>query len=87
MATERALEGSVGVPHRASVRRPNLADLEAAAALVGFGDASRVVLTGFRSWRGLLTAADDLAQRWNVEIIPTVGSGGGYVDIVVRKRS
>src|SRR5450759_3865343 len=61
------------------------ADLEAAAWLVSAGLATRVVLTGFPSWPGLLWHAYRLAESANVVILPTVVRPGGRVDIVITR--
>jgi hypothetical protein len=64
---------------------PGFADLEAAVALVEAGLATRVVLTGFPSWPGLLWQAYQLAEAANVMILPTVVRPGGRVDIVIAR--
>src|SRR5450756_1875831 len=64
---------------------PGLADLEAAAWLVSAGLATRVVLTGFPSWPGLLWHAYRLAESADVLILPTVVRPGGRVDIVITR--
>ena len=64
---------------------PGFADIEAAVALVETGLASRVVLTGFPSWPGLLWQAYQLAEAANVLILPTVIRPGGRVDIVIAR--
>jgi hypothetical protein len=64
---------------------PGFADLEAAVALVEAGLATRVVLSGFPSWPGLLWQAYQLAEAANVLILPTVVRPGGRVDIVVTR--
>ena len=56
---------------------PGLADLEAAVALVSAGLATRVVLTGFPSWPGLLWRAYQLADAATSLILPTVVRPGG----------
>jgi hypothetical protein len=65
--------------------RPGLDDLEAAVALVQAGLASRVILTGFPSWPGLLWRAYQLAGETGVQILPTVVRPGGHVDIVISR--
>jgi hypothetical protein len=65
--------------------RLGLADLEAAVELVAGGVATRVVLTGFPSWPGLLWRAYQLAENANVLIIPTVVRPGGKVDIEITR--
>ncbi len=64
---------------------PGFADIEAAVALVETGLATRVVLTGFPSWPGLLWQAYQLAETSNVMILPTVVRPGGRVDIVIAR--
>ena len=64
---------------------PGLGDLEAAIAMVEAGVASRVVLSGFPSWPGLLWRAYQLAEANNVTILPTVVRPGGLVDIVISR--
>ena len=66
---------------------PGLADLEAAVGLVSAGLATRVVLSGFPSWPGLLWRAYQLAADSDVLILPTVVRPGGRVDIVVTRNS
>jgi hypothetical protein len=65
---------------------PGLADLEAAAGLVSAGLATRVVLSGFPSWPGLLWRAYQLADTSGLLIIPTVVRPGGRVDIVITRE-
>jgi hypothetical protein len=65
---------------------PGLSDLEAAVALVSAGLASRVVLSGFPSWPGLLWRAYQLADTDDVLILPTVVRPGGKVDIVITRE-
>lgn len=64
---------------------PGLADLEAAVSLVSAGLATRVTLSGFPSWPGLLWRAYQLADTADVLILPTVVRPGGKVDIVVTR--
>jgi hypothetical protein len=64
---------------------PGLADLEAAVGLVSAGLATRVVLSGFPSWPGLLWRAYQLADASGLLIIPTVVRPGGKVDIVITR--
>jgi hypothetical protein len=66
-------------------REPALYDLEAAVGLVSAGLATRVVLTGFPSWPGLLWHAYRLAESADVLILPTVVRPGGRVDIVITR--
>ena len=66
---------------------PGLADLEAAVGLVSAGLATRVVLSGFPSWPGLLWRAYQLAETTGVLILPTVVRPGGRVDIVITRDS
>jgi hypothetical protein len=69
----------------ASMLEPGFSDIEAAVALVEAGLASRVVLTGFPSWPGLLWQAYQLAEAADVLILPTVSRPGGRVDIVIAR--
>lgn len=64
---------------------PSVYDLEAAVELVVAGLATRVILSGFRSWPGLLWRAHQLADESDVLIIPTVVRPGGRVDIVITR--
>jgi hypothetical protein len=64
---------------------PGLADVEAAVSLVSTGLATRVVLTGFPSWPGLLWRAYQLADATGVLILPTVVRPGGRVDIAITR--
>jgi hypothetical protein len=64
---------------------PGLADLEAAVGLVSAGLATRVVLSGFPSWPGLLWRAYQLAETTDVLILPAVVRPGGKVDIVITR--
>jgi hypothetical protein len=64
---------------------PGLADLEAAVGLVSAGLATRVILSGFPSWPGLLWRAYQLADTSDVLILPTVVRPGGKVDIVITR--
>ena len=64
---------------------PGLADLEAAVGLVAAGLATRVILSGFPSWPGLLWRAYQLADTTDVLILPTVVRPGGKVDIVITR--
>lgn len=66
---------------------PALGDLEAAVGLVSAGLATRVVLTGFPSWPGLLWHAYRLAEEADVLILPTVVRPGGRVDIIITRES
>lgn len=66
---------------------PGLADLEAAVGLVSAGLASRVILSGFQSWPGLLWRAYKLADTTGVLILPTVVRPGGRVDIVITRET
>jgi hypothetical protein len=66
---------------------PGMGDLEAAVGLVAAGLASRVVLSGFPSWPGLLWRAYQLADSTGVLILPTVVRPGGKVDIVITRDS
>jgi hypothetical protein len=68
-------------------REPGIADLEAAVALVSAGLATRVTLTGFPSWPGLLWRAYQLAEDADVTILPTVVRPGGKVDLAVTRDS
>jgi hypothetical protein len=80
--TEAGTPGSAAEP---SMLEPGFADIEAAVALVETGLASRVVLSGFPSWPGLLWQAYQLAESANVLILPTVVRPGGRVDIVIAR--
>lgn len=83
LAAEAALAGeAAGTLHE---YEPGLADLEAAVSLVSAGLASRVVLSGFPSWPGLLWRAYQLAGTADVLILPTVVRPGGKVDIVITR--
>jgi hypothetical protein len=66
---------------------PGLGDLEAAVGLVAAGLASRVILSGFPSWPGLLWRAYQLAETSGVLILPTVVRPGGRVDIVITRET
>jgi hypothetical protein len=66
---------------------PGFPDIEAAVALVEAGLATRIVLTGFPSWPGLLWQAYQLAEAAGVQILPTVVRPGGKVDIVITRNS
>ena len=82
---EHAPEDGAG-PDDLAVTRPGIGDLEAAVALVHDGIATRIVLTGFPSWPGLLWNAYHLADDYNVLILPTVVRPGGKVDIVITRE-
>jgi hypothetical protein len=47
--------------------------------------ATRVILSGFPSWPGLLWRAYQLADTTDVLILPTVVRPGGKVDVVVTR--
>jgi hypothetical protein len=68
-------------------QEPGFADIEAAVALVQTGLATRVVLSSFPSWPGLLWRAYQLAEENDVLILPTVVRPGGRVDIVVMREN
>ena len=70
-----------------SYLEPGFSDIEAAVALVEMGYATRIVLTGFPSWPGLLWQASQLAEAAGVEILPTVVRPGGRVDIVIARET
>jgi hypothetical protein len=72
-------------PAEPSPFEPGFADLEAAVALVEAGLATRVVLSGFRPWPGLLWQARELVEEAGVQILPTAAHPGGRVDIVVMR--
>jgi hypothetical protein len=76
---------SAEAAERLSLTEPGLPDLEAAVAMVEAGVASRVVLSGFPSWPGLLWRAYQLADATGVLILPTVVRPGGRVDIVITR--
>ena len=78
-------EASAEAAERLSLTEPGLSDLEAAVAMVEAGVASRVVLSGFPSWPGLLWRAYQLADATGVLILPTVVRPGGRVDIVITR--
>jgi hypothetical protein len=73
------------VAREPQIAEPGLGDLEAAVAMVEAGVASRVILSGFPSWPGLLWRAYQLAEANNVNILPTVVRPGGLVDIVITR--
>ena len=77
--------GTAGATPDLAALEPGLADLEAAVALVSAGLATRVVLSGFTSWPGLLWRAYQLAEDADVLILPTVVRPGGKVDIAVTR--
>jgi hypothetical protein len=81
LAAELAAQASTE-PHEFE---PMLGDLEAAVGLVSAGLATRVVLSGFQSWPGLLWRAYQLAESTDVLILPTVVRPGGRVDIVITR--
>jgi len=70
-----------------SFLEPGFADIEAAVALVDAGLATRVVLTGFRSWPGLLWKAYQAVESTDILILPTVVHPGGRVDIVIERET
>ena len=70
-----------------SFLEPGFADIEAAVALVEAGLATRVVLTGFRSWPGLLWKAYQAVESTDILILPTVVHPGGKVDIVIERET
>ena len=74
-------------PEESAEHEPALGDLEAAVALISAGLATRVILTGFPSWPGLLWHAYRLAESADVLILPTVVRPGGRVDIVITRDS
>jgi hypothetical protein len=82
-APDDALADSVAA---VSHLEPGFADIEAAVALVESGLATRVVLTGFPSWPGLLWQAYQLAEAADVLILPTLNRPGGRVDIVIARE-
>jgi hypothetical protein len=88
-AAEALLAGVAVLPGEAAgvleEYEPGLADLEAAVSLVSTGIATRVVLTGFPSWPGLLWRAYQLADATGVLILPTVVRSGGRVDIAITR--
>jgi hypothetical protein len=79
-------ELALGSAAAAETYEPGLADLEAAVGLVSAGLATRVVLSGFPSWPGLLWRAYQLADTSGLLIIPTVVRPGGRVDIVITRE-
>ena len=70
-----------------SFLEPGFADIESAVALVEAGLATRVVLTGFRSWPGLLWKAYQTVESTDILILPTVVHPGGRVDIVIERET
>ncbi len=70
-----------------SFLEPGFADIEAAVALVEAGLATRVVLSGFRSWPGLLWKAYQTVESTDILILPTVVHPGGRVDIVIERET
>jgi hypothetical protein len=76
---------AAATPAAIELVQPGLADLEAAVQLVSAGIATRVVLSGFPSWPGLLWKAYQMAEHSDVVILPTVVRSGGFVDIVVAR--
>jgi hypothetical protein len=85
-ALEIAAESDPGADSAGlSPLEPGFSDIEAAVALVESGLATRVILTGFPSWPGLLWQAYQLAEAANVLILPTVVRPGGRVDIVIAR--
>jgi hypothetical protein len=85
LPAEPALPGPA--PEESAEHEPALGDLEAAVALISAGLATRVILTGFPSWPGLLWHAYRLAESADVLILPTVVRPGGRVDIVITRDS
>lgn len=79
----RASGGPVAALLPAAGPTPGLADLRAAIALVENGLATRVELSGFPSWPGLLWQAYELGKEAHVMVLPAVAPEGGTVDIVV----
>jgi hypothetical protein len=79
------IELAAGAAQTLQEYEPGLADLEAAVGLVSAGLATRVILSGFQSWPGLLWRAYQLADTTGVLILPTVVRPGGKVDIVVTR--
>ncbi len=67
------------------VYRPGVSDIEAGIAMISAGLATRVVLSGFPSWPGLLWEAYKLAEASGVVILPAVVRPGGRVDIVIER--
>jgi hypothetical protein len=81
-----ALEGAAAsAPAELAEPGPGFADIEAAVMMVNAGLATRVVLTGFPSWPGLLWQAYQLAESSGVVILPAVVRPGGRVDIVIER--
>ena len=81
----RSAAATADTPQDLQDYEPGLADLEAAVGLVSAGLATRVILSGFPSWPGLLWRAYQLAETTDVLILPTVVRPGGRVDIVVTR--
>jgi hypothetical protein len=63
-----------------------MAELRAAALMVAEGHASRVTLSGFTAWPGLLTELDRLSREHDVAIMPTIARVGGRIDLVVFRE-
>jgi hypothetical protein len=63
--------------------KPGFADLEAAVELVRGGLATRVILTDFEPWPGLLWQIYQLSDETGLLILATPSQAGGQVDIVV----
>ena len=70
---------------RNELAEPGFADLEAAAALVEQGFATRVVVVNLRSFPGLLWQAYELAARTGTRILPTMVHPEGRVDLEISK--
>lgn len=81
-ADELAVAGETREASQA-VPAPGLADIEAAARLVGAGVAPRVRLIGLRPWPGLLSEAQDIAADAGVLIVAVHVEADGRVDLVV----
>ncbi len=81
------VESAEGQPDAASIlpASPGMADIQAAISMIEAGLAQRIVLAGFPSWPGLLWQAYELAAAANVQILPTVVTPSGRVDIVIER--
>lgn len=70
----------------AEIGLPGLADLRGALRMVACGGAQSITLCGFPDGRELLKVARDRAIE-GIVVEPLVRSGGGGIDIRVRRAS
>ncbi len=63
--------------------RIGMGELRAASLLVAEGHATRVVLTAFEVWPGLMTEIERLSAEYDLSIVPTIVRPGGRIDIEV----